>query len=427
VSLALRLAGTIVLSRLLSPEVFGILVVVTAVQVVITLLTDIGLRPALVQSPSGDKEEFQDTAWTLQVMRGGVIFAVTLIIALLGLGAQLLGLFAVASTYAQPILPLLVAVSGLAGLILGFQSVSVAISSRGLNLGRITLIDLAAQAGSLGVVIALAWITRSIWSYVIGGLFSAAFTVLLSHAWLQGRRARFGWHAEAAAELKRFGKWVFLSSAVGALGLNGDRLLLAALVSPAVLGNFSIASNIAAIPDGVIGRLEGAISLPALSEVRRDQPHRLPEIFWRMRWVMDLAAVGLAGLLFSAGPAIIHLMYDARYASAGQVLQLLSLGLLLSRYGIASSVYLALGCPQYVTLLTGVKMISLFAIVPSLYFLFGVNGAIVGIAIHLLPVTIVIFLINQKWHLNNFVNEALLLLAWPLGWFFGLPFSFFMN
>jgi len=247
ISIVLRLGATIIFSRLLSPDVFGIMAVVTTVQVVISLLTDIGLRPALVQSASAEKAEFQDTAWTLQVVRGGVIFVIAVVIALLGHGAQVLGLTPEASTYAEPELPLLVAVSGFAGVILGFQSINVALSSREMNLGRITMIDLFSHVGSLCVVGVLAWMTRSIWSFVIGGLVTAALAVALSYLWLDGRQARFGWHPEAALELKRFGKCIFLSSAVGALGLNGDRLLLAALVGPSMLGNFSIASNIASL------------------------------------------------------------------------------------------------------------------------------------------------------------------------------------
>ncbi|WP_315704756.1 MULTISPECIES: oligosaccharide flippase family protein [unclassified Bradyrhizobium] len=422
-SLALRLAATIILTRLLSPDVFGILAIVTTVQVVVALLTDIGLRPAVVRSANGDKPEFQDTAWTLQVIRGGVVFGVAALLAALAFMVQRAGVVPANSTYAESQLPALVLVSSFASVILGFQSINAIVAGRALNLGRLTLIELVAQLGSLLVVIILALMTRSIWAYVIGGLAGAAFNTALSYVWLPGRQARFGWHQEAAAELKRFGKWVFVSSAVGALGLNGDRLLLAALVSPTVLGYFSIANNIAGIPDGVIGRLQGGISLPALSEIWRDQPHRLREIYWRMRWMMDLTGIGLAGFFFAAGPAIIHLMYDIRYASAGHVLQLLSFGLLLSRYGLASNVYLALGRPQYVTLLTAVRLASLFVIVPSLYVLWGVDGALLGVAIQMLPAALLTFYLNRQFKLNSFAYEALLLLAWPLGCLAGWPLS----
>lgn len=426
-SLAIRLLGTIILSRLLSPNVFGIMAVVTTVQTVIGLLTDIGIRPALIQSASAESSAFQDTAWTLQVIRGGVIYAIALLIATLLYAVQTFGLVPSMSTYSDVELPLLMAVSGLVGVILGFQSINAVISSRVLNLGRLTLIDLCAQIGSLIIVVILAYMTRSIWAYVIGGLISAALYVVLSFLWLKGRWARFGWHSKSAAELRQFGKWIFLSSAIGALGLNGDRLLLAALVGPSVLGNFSIATNIAAVPDGVIGRLRGAISFPALSEVWRNQPSRLPEIYWRMRLIMDLAGVGLSGFLFATGPTIILAIYDVRYAPAGQMLQLLSFSLLFSRYELASNVYLTLGHPEFVTLITIVRTFSLFAIVPILFVFFGIDGAIIGIAGHLLPTTIIVMFINQRFHLNSFYREILLLLAWPFGYMVGMPIVYLLR
>lgn len=418
-SVALRFVGSIILTRILSPDLFGILAVITSVQMLIALLTDIGVRQVLVQSANSENTRFQDTAWTLQVLRGIVIFGVALLISATLHLISLVALAPSGSVYMDSHLPLLIAVSSLSSVILGFQSINYDLASRALNLGRITTIDVISQATSLCLVVSLAWVTRSIWSYVIGGIFTSCLIVMLSHLWLEGRTARFGWDRHAAAELRHFGKWVFLSSAIGAFGINGDRLLLAALTTPTALGTFSIATNIVAIPDAVVGRLFGNITLPALSEIWREQPHRLTEIYWRMRRMVDVGVLTLAGFLFAAGPCIISILYDSRYFAAGSMVQLLSLSLVLSRYGIAPNLYLALGYPRYVTLLTIVKLLSLFSIVPLLYWFFGVSGAILGIAIHMLPTTACIFALNQRFGLNRLATELALLMCWPVGWTVG--------
>src|SRR5476649_1565669 len=69
-NLTMRLAGTLVLTRLFAPQLFGVLAVASAVQVAIGLLTDIGLRQALIRSPNGHDRRFLDTAWTVQILRG---------------------------------------------------------------------------------------------------------------------------------------------------------------------------------------------------------------------------------------------------------------------------------------------------------------------------------------------------------------------
>lgn len=425
-SVALRLVGTIILTRILSPDLFGILAVITSVQILIALLTDIGVRQILVQSANSEDTRFQDTAWTLQVLRGVVIFGVALLVSGTLYLIRLLELAPSGSAYGDSQLPLLIAVSSLSSVILGFQSINYDLASRALNLGRITTIDLISQAASLCLVVSIAWVTRSIWSYVIGGLLTSSLIVPLSHLWLEGRTARFGWDRDAAGELGRFGKWVFLSSAISAFGINGDRLLLAALITPNALGNFSIATNIVAVPDAVIGRLFGNITLPALSEIWREQPHRLAEIYWRMRRMIDVGVLMLAGFLFAAGPCIISFLYDSRYSAAGSMVQLLSLSLVLSRYGIAPNLYLALGYPRYVTLLAIVKLMSLFGIVPLLYWFFGISGAILGIAIHMIPTTACIFVFNQRFGLNRPATELALLMCWPIGWTVGSLASHWM-
>src|SRR4051812_43585507 len=80
-SLVLRLLSSLILTRLLSPDLFGVLAVVTAIQVVLALLTDVGIRQAVIQSAAAERTTFRDTAWTLQIIRGFVIFGIGLVIA----------------------------------------------------------------------------------------------------------------------------------------------------------------------------------------------------------------------------------------------------------------------------------------------------------------------------------------------------------
>ncbi len=69
------------MARLLMPEIFGVMLIATTVSVVLHLLSDVGLRQNIVQSPRGDDPVFLNTAWTVQILRGVVLFASTLLIA----------------------------------------------------------------------------------------------------------------------------------------------------------------------------------------------------------------------------------------------------------------------------------------------------------------------------------------------------------
>lgn len=80
-SQVMRLGGNLVMARLLLPEMFGVMVIATTVSVLLHLLSDVGLRQNIIQSHRGDDPHFLNTAWTVQIIRGFVLFALTLLLA----------------------------------------------------------------------------------------------------------------------------------------------------------------------------------------------------------------------------------------------------------------------------------------------------------------------------------------------------------
>jgi O-antigen/teichoic acid export membrane protein len=248
---------------------------------------------------------------------------------------------------------------------------------------------------------------------------SSALTVLLSHFWLPGPVNRFAWRADALQELSHFGRWIFFSSAVSSLAMSGDRFLLAGWLSAADVGCYSIASNIASVPDNIAYRIFNNVAMPAFSDIVRNQPLRLRALYIRLRLVSDSALVFLAGFIFACGGWLISLLYDPRYAAAGPMLQYLSFSLLLSRYGVAQSLFLSLGNPRYVALLNVIKVISLFGLTPILFHLFGVEGAILGISFHMAPTLLVVFWLSHRLGVNHLLFEIAVLLMWPVGWMSG--------
>lgn len=419
-ALALRLIGSIILTRIFAPEVFGVLAVLTAISVVVALLTDIGLSQGVIRSANGANQSFLNTAWTIQILRGIVIWIVGCLISVGLYAADNGGFLSHQSVYATPNLPQLIPVAMLNSVILGFQSMKVISASRDLNVKRVIFIELFSQTFHLLATIVLGWATQSIWAYVVSGLLASSLTVFLSHVWLFGAWDRFAWDRKALVELSHFGRWVFLSSAIGAAASNGDRLLLAGWLTAAQLGYFSLASNLASIGEGLAGRLFSVVALPALSEIGRERPEQFSQLYLRLRMVTDSALVAAAGFLFSAGPSIVYVLYDPRYQAAGSFLQLLSFHLIFVRYQLAQSAYFALGRADFVTMLSVTKTASIFVLIPILYYLFGVPGAIVGVAFHMVPSSVLIFLLNRRYQLNSLRLEFLMIAVWVCSYGVGL-------
>src|SRR5262249_28263304 len=121
-ALVMRMISSIVLTRIFAPDVFGVLAVLITISVVITLLTDVGLRQAVIRSPNGADQVFLDTAWTLQILRGIAVWFAGSLVAIALYCAGRWDLLSPGSVYATPNLPELISVSMLSSVILGFQS-----------------------------------------------------------------------------------------------------------------------------------------------------------------------------------------------------------------------------------------------------------------------------------------------------------------
>jgi O-antigen/teichoic acid export membrane protein len=412
----IRLAGNLIMTRLLAPELFGIISIASAIQIIIALLSDIGLSQAVIQSSRGNDEAFLNTAWVLQILRGWIIFAVCGVFSVGLRFAVALGYISGTSVYADRRLPLVIAASSISAVILGYQSMKHTLHSRDLNVRPLTHIELYSSICGLFISALAAYFLRSVWAFIVGGLASSSLSVVLSHTLLRGPRDRLGWNKDALDHLRHFGKWAFLSSTALAFSMNGDRLLLGLWFSSTVLGYYSLAAGLATMMEGLGNRLFSSLAFPALSEVGRQEWSRFVKLYFKMRWLSDASFVLAAGFLFASADLIVSILYDHRYAPAGVMLRILSLSLILNRYNLAGYVYLSLGKPSYASALNWVKLISLFCLVPSLYYALGENGAILGIAIHRTLTVILIYHFDRRLKLFNFYLELSAFGFWALGW-----------
>jgi O-antigen/teichoic acid export membrane protein len=280
-------------------------------------------------------------------------------------------------------------------------------------------IELIAQITGLVIMIVIGIASRSIWALVAGGLVGSLATTMLSHTWMSGHANGFHWEPKAFRELLEFGKWVFVSSFVGVLCSSGDTLLLGSFMPADLLGVYVIAALIVgAVPSGLT-RLFAMVAMPALSEVARNDPTRLSEIYYKFRLPVDLLLLFLMGLLFAAGQLIIDLLYDTRYSAAGGVVQVLAVSLFASRFGLAIQLYLAAGKPRYLTLMNFGQFVAMYSVVPAMYYFAGMQGAIWGVALHGLAVVPLVFFLNAKLGALNLQRELIVLVAMPFGFLCG--------
>ena len=315
-SQALRLAANLVLARLLFPEAFGLMALVTVVTVGLSLFSDVGIGPSIAQNPRGDEPDFLDTAWSIQVLRGFGLWGLTLALA-----------WPMAWFYGASELLYYLPIAGIGLAIAGFNPTRIETAHRHLLVGRVTLLDLCAQAIGIGSMVLLAWLSGSVLALVLGGVLQAAAKLILTHFGLPGAPNRFRWEPTAAKELIRFGKWIFLSTAFWFLTSQGDRAILGKFVSLDVLGVYNIGFFLASFPM-LLGH---AVNQRLMIPVYRDKPVAADPANRRKQQLLraGLTTTILLMLLVMAwiGPWLVDLLYDARYEQAGTMMVMIALSL----------------------------------------------------------------------------------------------------
>ncbi len=425
-SQGLRLGSNLVLTRLLVPEMFGVMAIVTVIMSGLAMFSDVGLLQNIVQSKRGEEPDYLHTAWTIQVIRGFIIFliAITVSAGLYYLGKT--GCLSSETVYGNTELPLILAVVSITSIISGFNSINILLLNRQLMLGKLIVIELVSQVMGIVFMLSWAWYQRDIWALVYGGIVSASVKMILSNSLNLGERCRFCWDKAAVHEVFHFGKWIFLSSILGFMLNQGDRVILGGLVSPEELGIYTIAFFLANALKDVISKLLISVFFPFLSDVIRNEPEKIESVYYKIRFKIDIITLFVAGLLFSIGSDIIDLLYDSRYENAGWMLEILSITIASIGFMLADQLLLSYGKPKYASLMILVQVISLYIFVPLCFFYYGLLGAVWAIAIN--PIIKILFtmLIMKINYFINFKRELMLLPLVAIGYLTGEQFKHFM-
>ncbi|MBE9035690.1 oligosaccharide flippase family protein [aff. Roholtiella sp. LEGE 12411] len=375
----LRFGSNLILTRLLVPEYFGLMAVVNTLRAGIDLFSDIGIPQSIIHNKRGDEPTFLNTAWTLQVIRGWVLWLIFLLITL-----------PIANLYNDQRLLWLIPFVGLSSVFDGFGSNAIHTLYRRIDLGKLTKFDLCIQVLSLATLIFCAWLSPSMLALAIGVVAGSIYRMVGSHWLIPGYSNRFAWDRDAVKEIVSFGRWMFVATGVTFLNEQADRLILAKLLAFRLLGVYTIAYSLAAIPREIVKNLSYKVIFPTISQ-QIDLPRAsLLSKILRQRQIILLGFAMLLATLVTVGDLVIGVLYDQRYVEATWMMPILCCGIWFSvLYYTISPALLAIGKPLYSAQsnLAGFVMIGLG--LPIAFFHFGTVGAIVVIAVSDLPLYLV--------------------------------------
>ncbi len=374
-SKGLRLGANLILTRLLVPEMFGLMALVNVFIMGLTLFSDIGIGPSIIQHKRGDDPDFLNTAWTLQIIRGLGLWLCCLIIA-----------WPMARFYDEQQLIWLIPIVGFSTVINGFNSTSLFTLKRKISLGKLTVFELGIQLICLSVMLVWAWFDRTIWALIVGNFVSALLKMVISHRLVPETHNRLAWEQKAIADLFLFGRWIFASTAMTFLAAQTDRLILGKLLSFQLLGVYNIAFILADLPKMVMNKIGTQVIFPVISRQAALPRASLRTKVVQKRRLILIAATPLLAILVGFGDLLIFGLYDERYQDAAWMLPILALGIWPNLLTITMSPsLLAIGKPLYAACGNFLKFGYMVIGLPIGFSLLGVAGAVIVVAFNDLP------------------------------------------
>jgi O-antigen/teichoic acid export membrane protein len=367
----IRLATSVVLTRLLAPELFGIMVIFNSLKAGIELLTDVGIGQSIIYNRNAEDPDFYNTAWTLAAIRGVILWVVACAVTA-----------PVAYYYETPILYSIIPVASFILVLAGFGSLNGALVQKRLNIPKLTRFEVTITLLYSIAQIILAYFIPTIWALVFGLIFGSGITMVLGYFLIPETKHRFKINKTYAFEILHFGRWIFLASLVYYLSTTFDRLYLAGIIPLALLGVYGLARTLAEMLSSLAIRLGNSVIFPFIAS-HSDTPRAelRAQIVWLRLNFLLLAAVGFA---FSAAVSdlVIKLIFDQRYHAAGWMAPVLITGTWFSILcSVNESTLLGLGKPNYSAMAYGLKFVWMLFALPLSITHFGAVAAILVIAV----------------------------------------------
>lgn len=365
-----RLISSIALTRLLSPELFGIMTIVNTLRAGVDLLSDVGIGQSIVQNKKGENPDFYNTAWTVRALRG------LLLCFICAASASSFGKF-----YDSPLVAIVLPVTAISFVLDGFTSITPYIMQKRMKIAALSLFGFAFEVIPGVALVVLAYFFRSIWALVFGLLFSSTAKMIVSYFLLIDVRVKFHISKQHMWEILHFGKWIFFATLIYFLSNNFDRLYLGKIAPFALLGVYGIARSLADMIVQLVGRLCGYMVFPYVASASDQPRNQLRTKLGPVRvQLLLLAALGLSAFAAVADVPV-KIIYDQRYHAAAGMLPIMALGVWFSILcNINESILMGIGRPQYAAIGNLIKLGWLLIGLPFGYATYGFFGVIVVVA-----------------------------------------------
>jgi PST family polysaccharide transporter len=315
IEFALRLASIVVLARLLVPEHFGILAMVTAITAIIERFKDLGLSVATVQRATVTHEQVSNLFWL------NVAIGVLLMLMVGGMAPTL------AAFYDEPrLLPITLAIATgffWGGLVVQHQ----ALLRRQMRFGTLAVVQIGATTLSVALAVVLALLDFGYWALVArevsrSVIIAAASWIALR--WVPSLPSR----RSGVRSFVAFGSHVSAFNLVWFLSTSIDQILVGRLFGAVPLGLYRQGVNLVLQPIAQLSYPVNSVAESTLSRLQ-DQPEEYRRYYVRIVGALSALTMPLCAFLAVFADPIVSLVLGNQWHDAAPYFQLFAIAVML--------------------------------------------------------------------------------------------------
>jgi polysaccharide transporter, PST family len=312
INAVIQIGSVLFLARLLAPEDYGLVAMVTAITGFAIVMVDLGTRDAIVQRPTITKGEISALFWVTMAMGCGF--------ALIVAAASPL----IAKFYGDPRLKMINAVSAVTFITSSLTCQHYALMRRAMKFRELGIIEIIANVASAAIAIAAAYMGFHYWALVIRPI--AMTTLLAAGLWLYCRWLPGKPTIDAGVkEMVKFGlNTAGFTIADYGVSRSTDRIVIGYNNGAKSLGFYQNAIFVYNNLLDVLVLPLHAVAVSSLSKLRGNM------IEYRRLWSKALSMVAFYampafGLLAVTSQDLIVIMLGAKWAKTGLLLSILAL------------------------------------------------------------------------------------------------------
>ena len=320
---AMGFVVSLLLTRLLTSEYFGLIAIATLAIQSLLLLQEMGISSALIYRQDNVAEATNTAHWTI-IASSTLLYAAAFVLSPLW-----------ARFFHSPEVVPVLRVLALTLIIGSFSRVPYTLLSKELDFRKKVLPEVTGSIIGNLVALLTAWLGWRVWAIVAGELVSATLITCLVYA-VSSWRPRWQFVLAHFKELFSYGRHIAVSQILIFGITNIDDMFVGRLSGKAALGQYGIAYKISNTPATAIARLVSRVTFPAFSLLQADPDRRRTAFFRQVHLIAALAMpIGVATALFAHD--FVYAVMNASWAPAILPMQILAV------YGVIRSIASSMG------------------------------------------------------------------------------------